>query len=128
MLRLLVGERISRPIGGMVVVPGVRVKEGVLMKPVSRAVKEVGAALAHQIDLASGSPAKGGIVVRDPDSELIQTFDADGNDRHLISAACDDVIGYVDSIQVKRVLVASRASHGSAGIAKPPAIRCLIWR
>src|SRR6266567_8889522 len=103
MLRLLVGERISRPIGGMVVVPGVRVKEGVLMEPVSRAVKEVRAAPAHQIDLASGSPAKGGIVVCDSDSELIDAFYADGNNRHLISATCDNVVSHVDSVQVKRV-------------------------
>src|SRR5260370_9157225 len=109
MLRLLVGERVSRPSGGMVVVPGVRVKDGVLMKPVSRAVKEVGAALAHQIDLASGRPPKGGILVRDPDSELIQTFDPDGHDRHLISAACDASIGYLDSIHVNHTLPPSHA-------------------
>src|SRR5437016_12707691 len=112
----------------MVVVPGIRVKDGVLMERVSPAVKQVCTSPAHQVDLTSGSPAKCGIVVCDSDSELIDAFYADGNNRHLISATCDDVVSHVDSVQVKRVLVASRARHGSAGIAKSAAIRCFIRR
>src|SRR5580704_16173304 len=82
----------------------------------------VGATLADDVDLAAFGTTEGSIVIGDADAELRYVFNADGNDRGLIAAASDDVVGDVNAVEIENVLVAARAGDRAAAIAESSAI------
>ena len=92
------------------------------MIPVDASVETVRSALADHIDLAARRAPETGVVVGDADAELLDAVHADRNDRHLVAAARDDVVGDVDAIQIEGVLVTARTRNCAACITETSAV------
>jgi len=110
-----------------VVVPGVSVERRVLVEPINGAVEGVCPALADNGDLPAGRPGKRSIFVGDFDAEFIDALDANRDDGLLRGASGNDVIGDVNAVDDRAVLVAARSGDRAAAISEAAlvaVIRC----
>ena len=116
MLRRFGREVEPAAVGRVAVIPRIGVERGILMVPIYGAVIFVRAALADDVDLAALGTPERSIVIGDSNSELRNVFHADGNDRRLVTATCDDVVRDVDAVEIENVLVAARAGNRAAAV------------
>src|SRR5256885_5214015 len=98
------------------------------MIPISRTMESVRPALANDVDLAARGTSKTGVIVRYANTEFVGSFDTDGDDRNLIAATGDDVVGDINSVEIECVLIAARTGNCAARVTVATAVGSFIGR
>src|ERR1700704_6341814 len=91
-------------------------------------MKSVRPALANNVNLAARGTTETGVIVRYSDAEFVGGFDTDGDDRNLIAATGDDIIGDINSVEIECVLIAASAGNRTTRVTEATAVGSLVGR